>query len=220
MNGLQSVEHSYRTELVRKAIHLCSLSIPVIYYFISKSTALTVLIPITLLFTIADVMRLVHPPTGRVYQRFFGFLLRSHERHDRGRRLNGASYVLLSATLCIIVFPKLIVITAFAILIISDSAAALVGRRYGRHPFFKKTFEGTAAFFVTALIVVAVAPKISYVPAEYFIGAAAALLGSVVESLSIAIDDNLSIPVSIGAAMWLMYGLLLPSLNIFRLDAL
>ena len=218
MNTLQNVEQSYSTELIRKAIHLCSLSIPIAYYFVSKSTALTILIPITLAFTLSDLARLLHPPTGRLYERWFGFLLRSHERNDRGRRLNGASYVLLSATLCILVFPKIIVITAFAILIISDSSAALIGRRYGRHPFMKKTFEGTAAFFLSALIVVAVAPKISYIPAEYAIGAAAALVGSLVEAFSNEVDDNLAIPISISAAMWLMYVLLLPALNVFKLE--
>ncbi len=220
MNGLENVEHSYRTELVRKAIHLCSLSIPVIYYFVSRQTALSVLIPLTAAFTLADIARLFHPPTGRLYERYFGFLLRSREQHGGGRRLNGATYVLLSATLCVFLFPKVIVITAFAILIISDSSAALIGRKYGRHHFLSKTLEGAAAFFITALAVVAIAPKISYVPAEYLIGGVGALLGAVVESLSIHVDDNLSIPLSVGAAMWLLYTLLLPNLNVFKLDTI
>ncbi len=218
MNDLASVDHSYSAEVVRKGIHLFSLSIPVLYNFLNKTTALEILIPLTLLFLVADVARLFHPATGRLYARFFGFLLRSHERNDRGRKLTGATYVLLSATFCIIVFPKVIVLTAFAILIISDSAAALIGRKFGRHPFMKKSAEGTSAFLVTALIVVAVAPKISYLPLEYVIGAAGAILGTLVEAMSIRIDDNVSIPVSIGVAMWLMYALFLPAVNVFQLD--
>ena len=31
---------AYKSEFVRKLIHLCSLSIPIIYYFISKQFAL------------------------------------------------------------------------------------------------------------------------------------------------------------------------------------
>src|SRR5512140_2714492 len=153
MNDLASVDHSYSAEVMRKGIHLFSLLIPVLYYFLSKATALQILVPLTLVFLISDVARLFHPATGRLYARFFGFLLRSHERNDRGRRLTGATYVLLSATFCIIVFPKVIMLTAFAILIISDSAAALIGRKWGKHPFMKKSAEGTAAFLVTALIV-------------------------------------------------------------------
>lgn len=220
MNELPSVEHSYGTELVRKSIHLCSLSIPVVYSLISRSTALWVLVPLTVIFLIIDVARLFHPPTRKVFDRYIGFLLRKHERHEHGRRLNGATYVLLSATLCVFLFPKVIVITAFAILIISDTMAALIGRKYGRHKFYGKSFEGSTAFLVSALVVVAVAPKISYLPAEYFIGAAGALLGAIVEALPVEVDDNLSIPLSIGAAMWLMYNLFLPQVNVFRLDAL
>jgi dolichol kinase len=220
MNGLQNVEQSYQSELIRKAIHLCSLAIPIVYYFIAKSTALNILIPLTLAFGLSDIARLTIPAMGRLYERLFGFLLRAHEQSARGRRLNGATYVLISATICVALFPKVIVITAFAILIISDSSAALIGRRFGRHHFMKKTFEGSAAFFVTALFVVALSPKVSYIPAEYLIGAAAALVGSVVEALSIAVDDNLSIPLSICAVMWAMYDLLIPSINVFKLDAL
>jgi dolichol kinase len=219
MSEFPSVDHSYGAELIRKGIHLSSLSIPVVYYFVSKSTALSVLIPLTLAFLIADVARLYHKPTGRLYERFFGFLLRRHERNDRGRQLTGATYVLLSATISVMIFPKIIVITAFAILIISDSAAALVGRKFGRHPFMKKSFEGTAAFLVTALMVVAVAPKVNYLPLEYAIGAFAAVLGTLVEAMSVSIDDNVSIPFSISAAMWIMYSLFLPALNVFKLDA-
>ncbi len=214
MNELPNVEESYATEVVRKAIHLSSLAIPVVYYFISRSTALSILIPLTLAFGLSDIARLLHPPTGRLYEKYIGFLLRNHERNDQGRKLNGATYVLLSATLCVFLFPKIIVITAFGIMIISDSSAALIGRKFGRHPFLGKSFEGTAAFFISALAVVAVAPKVLYLPTEYLIGVGAALLGAIVEAFPIAVDDNLTIPVSIGAAMWLMYTLFLPALSL------
>ena len=220
MTGLPNVEHSYGSELIRKGIHLSSLSIPIIYYFLSKGAALTILVPVTALFLVADIARLYHEPSGRLFGRAFGFLLRPHERNDLGRHLTGASYVLLSATLGVLVFPKVIAITSFAILIVSDSAAALIGRRYGRHPFMKKTAEGTFAFFVSALIVVAIAPKVSYLPQEYLIGGAAAFVGSIVEAVSVGIDDNVSIPFSIGAAMWLLYWAFLPALNLFKLDTL
>ena len=220
MSDLPSVEHSYGVELARKAIHMCSLSIPVVYYFVTKTTALAILLPLTAAFTLADIARLTIPAVRRVFDAVFGFLLRRHEKNTERRRLNGASYVLISASLCVWLFPKVIVITAFAILIISDSAAALIGRKFGRHPFLGKSFEGASAFFVSAVIVVALAPKVNYLPLEYGIGIVAALLGSVVESLSVTIDDNLSIPVAISVVMWLMYSILLPAVDVFKLDML
>jgi len=221
MNGLPNVEESYGVELIRKSIHLCSLSIPIVYYFISKSTALTILVPLTAAFALSDIARLFNPAAGRLYNQYFGFLLRDHEQHDHGKKLNGATYVLLSATICVLVFPKVIVVTAFTILIISDTSAALFGRKFGKHRFLRKTLEGSSAFFVTALIVVAVAPKIGNLAAEYMIGFVAALLGAVVEAVSNnEIDDNLSIPITVGTAMWLMYAIFLPAVNVFALDRL
>ena len=220
MSALQNVEHSYEAELVRKAIHLSSLSIPIVYFLITKSAALTILVPLTLVFLVADIGRLFHTPTRILFDRYFGWLLRVHERNNETRRLNGATYVLLSATVCIWVFPKVIAISAFAILIVSDTAAALIGRKYGRHPFLKKSLEGALAFLVTALIVIGLAPKAEYRFAEYLIGAIAALAGAVVEALTIAIDDNLSIPIVLAGVMWILYIVLLPNVNVFALDAM
>lgn len=221
MNGDGTASQtSYGAELIRKGIHLFSLSIPVIYSFLSKDTALSILIPLTVFFVANDLARLYVRPVGRFYERVFGAILRSHERNDRGRRLTGASYVLISAALCVWLFPKVIFLTAFAILIVSDSAAALVGRRFGRRPFLAKSLEGTTAFFVSALIVVGLAPKVIYSPTEYFIGALAALLGAVVEAAPQAVDDNLAIPLAIGTFLWLLYALFLPGVNVYALDLL
>jgi dolichol kinase len=215
-----SVEESYGTEFIRKGIHLFSLLIPVVYYFIPKSTALAILIPLTLAFGLSDIGRLFIPSFGRFYNTWFGFLLRSHEQNERGRRLNGATYVLLAATLLVLLFPKVIAITAIAVLIISDTSAALIGRRFGRHRFMSKSLEGASAFFLSGLLVVAFAPKVEYAPAEYVIGAAAAFLGAVVEASAIGLDDNLSIPLTVGGVMWLLYLLFLPAMNLFKLDGM
>ncbi len=220
MNGDRAASQSYGVEVIRKGIHLFSLSIPVIYSFLSKETALTILVPLTAFFVANDLARLYVKPFGKLYERFFGFLLRTHERNDRGRRLTGASYVLISATICVWLFPKVIFLTAFAILIVSDSAAALVGRRLGRRPFLAKSLEGTTAFFVSALIVIGLAPKVVYSPAEYVIGAFAALLGAVVEAAPQAVDDNLAIPLAIGTFLWLLYAVVLPGVNVYALDVL
>lgn len=222
MNGLQSVETSYGTELIRKGIHMSSLAIPVVYYFITRETALAILIPLLLLFGVSDLARIFIPAFGRWYEQWFGFLLRRHELAEGHKKLNGATYVLLSATLCIWLFPKMIVITAFAILIVSDTAAALIGRKFGKHPLRQgKSYEGTTAFFVSALLVVAITPKVQYLPWEYAIGAVAAFVGALAEALSgEMIDDNLSIPLSIAVVMWGLYAALLPSLNIFVLERL
>ncbi len=176
---------------------------------------LMLLIPATLAFLAVDVLRYFHVSTARLFYLIFGKLLRQHEVNSKTRTLNGATYVLLSATLCVLFFPKVIVITSFAILIISDSAAALFGRRFGKHRFYHKSIEGSTAFVISAIIVVLVAPKVSYLPAEYLIGIIGAVVGAVAEILSYNIlDDNIAIPLSVGSVMWLLYTWLLPFLNL------
>ena len=124
--------------------------------------------------------------------------------------LSGATYVLISAALCVFLFPKLITLTAFTILIISDASSALIGRTYGRHSFLDKSREGTMAFILSAWIVVVIAPKAIGAPIEYLIAFVAAVLGGIVEAASVRLrfDDNLSVPITIGFAMWGMYYLL------------
>lgn len=207
----------YRAELVRKSIHLVSLSIPTVYYFISKELALSILVPITLAFLVVDIARYLSPSVARWFYRWFRWLLRRHEQDHTTMRLSGATNVLLSAVFCVAVFPKIITVSAFAILIISDITSALIGRRYGRHRFLGKSLEGTLSFFVTAVLVILAAPKVEGLPAEYLIGIIAAGVGALVEASKIPIDDNISVPVSVGITLWLLYALFLPSLDLFIL---
>ena len=210
---------NYKDELVRKLIHLSSLSIPIVYYFIPRSAAIIILSVLSAAAVILDLSRYFYPQVGRVFYSIFGFLLRRHEVDTEKKNLNGATYVLISALICAIVFPKIFFITGFAILIISDSSAALVGRKFGRHKFLAKSLEGTLAFFVSASIVVLFTPKINNLLTEYLIGIIAAAVGAIVENISFGYaDDNLTIPISICFTMWALYILMLPgiSLNLFN----
>ncbi len=205
----------YRDELVRKLIHLFSLSIPIIYFFVSRNDGILILSILTFVALLLDLARYLSPAVGKIFYRIFGFLLRKHELDTRKKNLNGATYVLISALISVILFPKILFITAFSILIISDSMAALIGRKFGKHKLFSKSLEGTLAFFVSASIVVFLTPKVNDLPMEYLIGIIAAAVGAIVENVSFGFaDDNLAIPISIGFTMWLLYMALLPELQI------
>jgi len=112
-------------------------------------------------------------------------------------------------------FPKIITVNAFAVLIISDSTAALFGRRFGRRKFLQKSLAGAVAFFCSAVIVVLVTPKIEGIALEYLIGIIGAAVGAVIESASTKFDDNISIPLGIGLVTWALYQWLLPAVNIY-----
>jgi len=207
----------YKHEIVRKSIHLCSLSIPGVYYFISKELALSIIIPITAAFLIVDLARYYHRPTREWFYRTFGWLLRKHESDEVQKRLTGATNILISGILCILIFPKIIIVNAFAVLILSDITAALVGRRFGRRRFLRKSLEGAIGFFVAGVLVILLAPKVEGLPAEYVVGIVGVALGAVVESVSVKLDDNISVPLSIGFLMWLLYSLFLPGIDLYKI---
>jgi|SRR4030065_614102 dolichol kinase len=205
----------YRDELFRKLIHLTSLSIPIVYYFITTEAAALILGVLAVLALIIDLGRYLHPETGKIFYKIFGFLLREHELDHKKKNLNGATYVLISALVSVLIFPKVIFISAFSILIISDSLAALIGRKFGKRKFLSKSLEGTLTFLVSACIVILFAPKVGGFFEEYMIGFFSAFVGAIVENISFElVDDNLSIPLSVGFTMWGLYLALLPNLEL------
>ena len=210
---------SFSSEIIRKTIHLGSLSIPVIYYYVTRETALAILVPLTIFSLVIDVGRHYIPAIQKIVSVLFDRILRPHER--KAGLLSGATYVLISALFCVFVFPKMLTITAFAILIVSDSASALIGRAFGRHKFIDKSREGTMAFIASAWLVVLVTPKAGPVAIEYIIGAVAAVVGGIFEAASatLKLDDNFAVPVSIGFVMWGAY-LLLTKIDPARYEAL
>lgn len=207
---------NYRDELFRKLIHLSSLSIPLLYlYLLDQKTSIIILAAFSLFAITIDLLRYQSHVVGKFIYKFFGFMLRKHELDGKKRNLTGATYVLLSALLCVILFPKVIFITGFVVLIISDTTAALIGRKFGRHKFLFKSFEGTFAFFISAIIVVLLTPKVKGLPIEYFIGIFASFIGAIVENISFGhADDNFTIPLSIGIVMSLLYYFFLPDVSL------
>jgi dolichol kinase len=199
-------ESSYSTELIRKGIHLTSGLIPLFYHFNEKSTTLWILAAVTCGALAIDLLRFSYPPFRRVFYSVVGFMLRSHETESG--RFNGATYVLVSATLSVLIFPKPIAITAFTVLILADMMAALAGRKFGRHRFLAKSLEGSAAFFVTALLVTLVVPPFSGLPVHGALAAVAALSATVVEACGWRLDDNFTVPLTVGAILWAGYSIL------------
>lgn len=196
---------TYANEMVRKAIHLTSLLIPIIYLQIDRRSAVLLLTAMTIVAVVIDVMLQRHPATRTILMPLLGRMLRPHETQGQHLRLNGASWVLISALLTVIVFPKIIAVTAFTVLIVSDSFAALVGRKFGRRRFLDKSIAGSVAFSVTGVATVMVYAQVYELPWTFLLaGSAGAVAGAIAEAASVRLrlDDNLSIPLSVGGTMW------------------
>ena len=181
-------------EIKRKIVHLATLSIPIGYGMLPKKTVMTILVALFFGFLTVDLLRHYHSGMASLFQRYFvGTVLREKERDT----LMGSTYFLFSSILVVLFFPKSIVMVSLLILILSDTAAALVGKGIGRIQIFGKTLEGSLAFLVSSLFIVWTYPDLNR-----FWGSLAALGTTVMELLPIQVDDNLTIPLVAGAIMF------------------
>jgi diacylglycerol kinase (CTP) len=116
----------------------------------------------------------------------------------------------IAILLTLLTFPKPIALIAIYTLAIADPLSALVGITWGRrHLVPDKTVEGSltffAATFVIALVVLGSVTALSsgVVTAAFLLGVAAAAF----EMLPLRIDDNLTIPLFVGFAAWVIFDL-------------
>lgn len=197
---------SYQAEVWRKAIHLLALIVPFLMALLGKAWSLYLLIPITTLALAGDVLRVRSAGVARFIERFFGFMMRGNEVPPIGGpvTINGATWVFLSATCLALVFPIAIAVPAFVMFMLSDAAAALVGRRYGRTPWgrSRRTVEGSLAFLLTGLIIIALFARFSDL--VFWVGAASVVAAALAEIPSGPFNDNLRVPMVAATVLFVL----------------
>lgn len=195
---------SFGQELIRKATHMGALIIPGAYYGLSadKNQMLYFLIPATIFMIFIDISRL----RGWGFWHSFASKIGSKmiRRHEQAGDFTGATYILVAFCLTVALFSKPIAIAAITFIIVGDTLAALIGRRFGRHRFGGKSFEGSGACLIGTLGVALIVPGLSVQA-----GIVGAIVATVVEALPLGIDDNLSVPLLSGLAMTLVSHILI-----------
>ena len=185
-------------EIKRKIVHLATLIVPVAYAMTSDETILLFLVPFFLALLSVDLLRHYHSGMASLFRKyFFGRVLREEEKPT----FMGSTYFIFSTILTILLFPKAAAIASILILILSDTAAALIGKGMGRVKIFGKTLEGSMAFLITSLLIVWIYPHLGR-----FSGSLAALGATLIELLPLKVNDNLSIPLVAGAIMFFAGG--------------
>jgi len=123
----------------------------------------------------------------------------------------------IAVLLTILTVPKRAALIAIYTLAIADPLAAVVGIRYGRRRIAQhRSLEGSLAFFTATLAIALLVlgngsegSRLAIAGAAITIGAAAAGC----ELLPLRIDDNLTIPLFVGFATWIVCGMLGVSLT-------
>ncbi len=199
------VNKSFKKELARKLIHLSSLWIPALIYFVQPSISIIIF---SAIFVGDVILEYGNYKKWRWARRTFGLLfyrtLRNKELKRSQLQLSGGAYVMLAAIACTLLFPANVAVVALSIMLISDTCAALFGKAYGSRRLYKnKSIEGTAAFFVSALLIMVICNFILPVTYASILAAFVATFAEMYED-KIEIDDNLSIPLFVGAVLSLL----------------
>ena len=182
-------------EYIRKGIHLLNLVIPLSYVFIftEKWEYLKILSLITLCFIFIDISRHFIPIIRSTFSFFFEKMLRDHELKGK---LTGATWAMIGACVSIALFSKPVAILCLIYMSLGDTAAGLIGQKYGKHRIGIKTWEGFAAGLIVCIII-----AINYDMLPRYITLLGALSAMIMEILPIPLDDNFKIPLGSGGIM-------------------
>jgi dolichol kinase len=180
-------------EIFRKLIHLGSIAIPVGYYFLGYAIVMPVLLAVLAITLAVDYIRLFgHERSKGLIYKYLGVMIRPCEK----KKLVGATYILASSILAIFLFDKPIAIAAISFIVVGDTAGAIIGRLWGRVRFRAKSLEGSVSFFLACCLVATIIPGI-----PFWIMVFGAVAATIVEAITLHIDDNLIVPISAGAVM-------------------
>jgi len=189
---------SYTAELRRKALHVLALAVPFGMAWLGAPAAQIVVGAGALVAVAADVARAYSPTINEWVRRVFGSMMRDAELPGVGTGLsfNGATAVLVGAALVGLLFSLRVAVPVLTATMLADAAAALVGRRWGRHSWgrLSATVEGSAAFVATGLAVVAAFGTLAPGPAVVGI-----VGGAVVEAFPLPLNDNIRVPLAVAA---------------------
>lgn len=184
-------------------IHLSSLIYPIFYYF-NDSRICIVAITSFIFFAVlaVDFMRSKNKELNHLFIKYFKFSLRESEMFC----FTGATYFMLGTVCTFLFFQKSVAIIAIFVLVISDSAASIIGLLYGKNKLVgDKSMEGTLAFFISAIVISCVGHFIFGI--HVFPLLIASLVATIFELLSkeLKIDDNILIPMGYALASSIFY---------------
>jgi len=186
-------------ELRRQTAHSLSIFlIPIVGLIGTSASAVALAVALVLLTALAYFrkFREKYRELSRVEEWFEDVMYDYERRKEREAfPLQGPITLTLGILVALLVFPQH-AMPAIAVLAIADAVSTVVGKFYGRHRLpinGKKSWEGSIAFFVSAVFVL-----------MFFAGTREALLvagiAAVVEGLP-DLDDNITIPLAVAALM-------------------
>ena len=194
----------YSQEIKRKLVHLSSLWMAVALLLLPRTFCVILFGVMTVLTVIVEYAYYRRIPVIRqCYGFFFGRMLRDYG--DGKFHLSGGAPVLAAACVSALFFKTPYSALAMATMLLADTAAALIGRRFGSHRFPNgKSLEGCLAFFVTGALVMTGGYFAFAYPLLVLAGGILGIVGATLLELfncELHLDDNFTIPLAAGGGL-------------------
>ena len=194
----------FKRELARKFVHLLSIFILIVYFFISdffnSKIALIILVFVLIISIEFEYLRIEIPYDIPILKHLWKYMRRKKEKC----RLGGDVFFLIGAILVLAIFDLRVAIAAILMTTFGDMAAALVGKRFGKHYLMKeRAWEGIFAEFIVDIFIgigVFIWAGNSLVSSfgVWIIILVMAISATIIETIIYQMDDNLLIPVFAG----------------------
>jgi len=193
-------------EVRRKIVHAMGVfSIFIILYFGKWVGTLTLLLATLILLLLAEYRKNRQRYKAlriKKLDEFEEFIENGFKEYERPNTLpfKGAIEFFFGCFLATLLFQPFIAIAAIAVLSISDAMSTLIGSHFGKHKISfnkSKSLEGSLTFFLTTIFIL-----IFFLtdPIKILIVSILATFAELIPK----IDDNLTIPLVVGAALFLL----------------
>jgi dolichol kinase len=192
---------SLRQEFVRKALHLAAAVFPVAYALGAPRGAIIVALAVTSIVALMlEWLRRTNARVGATFDRFFGAIVRPHERGS----ITGATWLSLACLIAVLVFARNAAIAALWCATVGDPAASLFGKWVAGKSAVTAASPGKTLTGSLACLVVSFGGAwmvAGYAPLSAAMIAAAA---TVVEAWPVQLDDNIRVAAAAGAIAQLL----------------
>jgi len=192
-------------EIRRKLVHASGVFLIFIIIWLGKWNAALIILSIAVAFLLLGEYRKNKEKYKIIKSKELDEIEEAMEKmfkeHERPNTLpfKGTTEFFIGCFLATVIFEPTIAIAAIAILSLADALSTLIGSYHGKHKLpinRKKTFEGSTAFFLTAIFVLLFFAN----PLKAFIVAILATFAEMIPK----IDDNLTVPLTVGIVMTLI----------------
>lgn len=203
---INTSNNNFSKELKRKAIHIFSTVIPILYLITSKEFIVIFVGIGTVFMILIDFLKSGNNIINRIYKKYLFDILRNDEKQFDKIKITGGTYYALGILLSLIFFTKEIAILSILVMIWCDTFAAIIGIYLGKHKIFNhKTFEGSISFLICGFVIVFILNH--YFPESIAIktGFVTVFVVTMIELYNTKFNDNIVLPLVTGFIYFLIF---------------